>query len=156
MDMYESLFSSGSVLNEQVARQIFDMFPEKGPVVVIIDKDNHCWPSDTEEFAKLNISETFLEALCAKVDDGVEPVITQTDNCSVVAGQLTTERTNCGYVMIALPNSGPESSLVNIDLIEIVLNQVNLIAKLIEKNNLLYELQLKNYNAYSQGNMILN
>ena len=156
MDIYDSLFPVGCVLNEQIARQIFDILPERGPVLMIMDGDGHCWPSDSEKFAKLNISESFLRELCAKIDDGDEPVVTQAGDCSVIAAQLATEQTKCGYVVIALPQYSPESTLVNIDLIEILLNQIGLIAKLIEKNNLLYELQMKQFSAYGQGKTISN
>ena len=156
MNMYDSLFSPGGVLNEQIARQIFDILPECGPIMIITDNDGNCWPSDSEKFSKLNISELFLRELCAKIDDGTEPVVTQENDCSIIATQLVTERTNCGYVIIALPQYSPESTLANIDLIEVLLNQVGLIAKLIEKNNLLYELQLKQFNGYGQGEMASN
>jgi hypothetical protein len=151
MDIYDSLFPPGCVLNEQIARQIFDILPERGPIVVIMDGDGHCWPSDSEKFSKLNVGEPFLRELCAKIDDGDEPVVTQANDCSVIAAQLVTERTKCGYVVVALPQYSPESTLANIDLIEILLNQIGLIARLIEKNNLLYELQMRQFSAYNQG-----
>ncbi|MHC4573933.1 MAG: hypothetical protein ACYS76_07355 [Planctomycetota bacterium] len=156
MDMYDSLFSPGSVLSEQIARQLFDVLPEGGPVVVLVGRDGRLWPSDSERFSKLNVSESFLRGLRAKVDDGVEPVVSQLDGCSVVGCQLATERTNCGYVVILLPQYSPESTLINIDLIEILLNQIGLIAKMIEKNSLLYELQMKHFNVYSQSEAVLN
>ena len=87
MDMCESLFSPGFVLNEQIARQIFEILPEQGPIMVIMDRDGNIWPSDSEEFAKLNISEPFLKELCAKIDDGAEPIITQANDCSVIDTQ---------------------------------------------------------------------
>jgi hypothetical protein len=148
--MYDSLFSPNCVLNEQIARQIFDILPEQGPIMVIIDRDGNCWPSNSENFSTLNISESFLKELCAKIDDGAEPVVTQADDFSIIATQLATEQTNCGYVIIALPQYSPESTLINIDLIEILLNQTGLIAKLIEKNNLLHELQMKQLSLYGQ------
>jgi len=156
MNMYDSLFSPGSVLNEQIARQIFDILPDGGPVVVIMGKDGNYWPSDSERFSALNLSESFVRELCAKIDDGVEPVVTQANECSIIAAQLATERTNCGYVIIALSQYCPESTLINIDLIEILLNQIGLIAKLIEKNTLLYELQMKQFSDYSQSQAALN
>lgn len=156
MDMYESLFSPGFVINEQVARQIFEVLPEQGPIITIIDRNGNIWPSDSEEFAKLNISESFLKELCAKIDDGAEPVITDLNDCSIIAVQLATERNNCGYVIIALPQYSPESTLINIDLIEILLNQFSLIAKLIEKNNLLYEVQMKHYRVCGQNEIAYN
>ena len=160
MDMYDSLFPPQCVLNEQIARQVFGILTEGGPVMVIMDRDGNCWPSDSERFCKLNISELFLKEVCGKIDDGAEPVVTQENDCSIIAAQLATDRTNCGYVIIALPQYSPESTLINIDLIEVLLNQIGLIAKLIEKNNLLYELQTKhqstltNYNT--QSKMTLN
>jgi len=151
MDNYDSLLSQSRMLNEQVARQVFEALPERGPIVVIMDKNGTCWPSDSEEFAKLRISESFLKELCAKVDDGAEPVVTQANEASIVAAQLATDRTDCGYVLIALPRYSPESTFVNIDLIEALLNQIALVAKLLEKNTLLYELQMKHYGAYSNN-----
>ncbi len=151
MDIHNSLLSPVAVLNEQIARQVFELLPERGPVMIIMDRDGNCWPSDSEQFSKLNISKEFLKELCDKVDDGAEPIVTQANDCSVVAAQLATEQTNCGYVFLAIPQYSPESALVNIDLVEIVLSQVSLIAKLIEKNNLLYELQMKQFSVYSGG-----
>ncbi len=156
MDIYESLCSPGFVLTEQIARQIFEVLPEQGPIMVIMDRDDNIWSSNSEEFAKLNISESFLKELCAKIDDGAEPIITQVNDCSVIATQLATEQNNCGYVIIALPQYSPESTLINIDLIEMLLNQVGLIAKLIEKNNLLYEVQMKHYGVCGQSEIALN
>jgi len=156
MDMYGSLFSASCVLNEQVARQVFDVIPEQGPVVVIMDKEGHYWPSDTERFSDLAISESFLREVCSKIDDGAEPVVTQVEDCSIIASQLATERTNCGYVVIILSHYGPESTLINIDLIEMLLSQMAVIANLIEKNNLLYELQMKHCSMYGESEAGLN
>ncbi|MHC4426352.1 MAG: hypothetical protein ACYSYV_09670 [Planctomycetota bacterium] len=156
MNIYESLSSPGSVLNEQIARQVFEVLPERGPLMLIMDRDGSSRPSNSEEFAKLNISESFLKELRAKIDDGAEPVVTQANDCSIVAAQLATERSNCGYVIIALPQYSPESTLINIDLIEVLLSQLSLIAKLIEKNNLLYEVQMKHYRVAGQSEIASN
>jgi len=156
MNLPESLSSQSFMLNEQIARQVFEVLPEQGPILLIMDRNRHCWPSDSEEVARLNMSESFLKELCAKIDDGVEPVITQINDCSIVAAQLATERNNCGYVIMALPRYSSESTLINIDLIEMLLSQFSLIAKLIEKNNLLYETQMKHYRAYNQSKIASN
>jgi len=150
MDIYDSLFSPSGGLNEQIAQQIFDVLPEDGPIMIIMDREGNCRSSNSEKFSTLNISESFLRELCAKIDDGAEPVVTQTDDFSIIATQLATEQTNCGYVIIVLPQYSPESTLININLIEILLNQTGLIAKLIEKNNLLHELQMKQFSLYGQ------
>ncbi len=151
MDTYDSASSPSLALSERVARQIFDTLPEQGPIVVILDRNGSCWPSDSEQFSKLRISESFLQELCAKVDDGAEPVVTQAEDASIIAAQLATEHTNCGYLLIALPRYSPESTLINIDLIEALLNQIVLIAKLVERNTFLLELQVKHYGVYGQS-----
>ncbi|MHC4507638.1 MAG: hypothetical protein ACYTAO_01595 [Planctomycetota bacterium] len=156
MNIYESLSSPSFVLNEQIARQVFEVLPERGPLVLIMDRRGNSWPSDSEEFAKLNISESFLKELRGKIDDGAEPVVTQAEDCSIIAAELTTEQGDCGYVIVALPNYSPESTLINIDLIEMLLNQFSLIARLIEKNNLLYEAQMKHYRACGPGTSAAN
>ncbi len=156
MDIYESLLSSSFALNEQIARQLFEVLPEQGPVILIMDRNGNTWPSDSEEFTRLNISESHLKDLRDKIDDGVEPVITQTNDCSIIAAQLATERSNCGYVIVALPQYSPESTLINITLIETLLNQFNLIAKLLEKNNRLYEVQMQNYRDQISSEIAFN
>lgn len=150
MDMYDSLFSPSCVLNEQIARQMFEVLPEGGPVMAIFDRSGHIWPSDSERWGKLHISESFLEDLANTIDDGVEPVITGIGDCSVVGIQLATERTNCGYVVVALEQCSPESILINIGLIETIFSQLTLIGRLIEKNSQLYELQMKHFSAQGE------
>jgi len=156
MDIYESLLSPGFMINEQVARQIFELLPEQGPIITLIDRNGNIWPSNSEEFAKLDINESFLKELCVKIDDGAEPVITSFKDCSIIAVQLATEHNNCGYLIIVLPEYSPELTMSNIDLIEILLNQFSLIAKLIEKNNHLYEVQMKQYRVCGQNEIAYN
>lgn len=150
MSMYNSIYSRNCVLNEQIARQVFNVLPEEGPMMVIMDRDGHVWPSDSERFAGLDPDESLLSHICEKIDDGAEPVISQIGDYSIVASQLCTDHNNCGYVIIALPQAGPESMLANMDLVEILLNEVALIARLIEKNNHLYEHQVNQYRAQPQ------
>ncbi|MBW8002406.1 MAG: hypothetical protein FVQ80_10360 [Planctomycetes bacterium] len=156
MDMFDTMFSQSGHLNEQIARHVFEIIPEGGPVLAIIDREGNCWPSDSERFTSLHIDETFLNDLRSKIDDGDEPIVTQLGEHSVVAVQLCTERTNCGYVLMVLCDQSPESTMKNVDLIEMVFGQVSLTAKLIEKNNLLYELQMKNSTSYAPGEVTLN
>lgn len=148
MDTCDAMVSATYVLNEQIARQVFDILPEQGPILAIMDRNGNCWPSNSEAFAKLNLSETLLQDLRAKVDDGAEPVITQTGETSITVAQLATDQTNCGYVVVALPRYSPESALTNIDLVEALLNQITLIARLIEKTSMLNKSHGNPYGAY--------
>ncbi|UCE49861.1 MAG: hypothetical protein JSW47_06845 [Phycisphaerales bacterium] len=156
MNIYESLSSPGFMLNEQIARQVFEILPETGPLMLIMDRQGNTWPSNSHDFAELNISESLLREVCAKIDDGAEPVMTLIEDCSIVAAQLATDRSNCGYVVLALPKYSPESTLANIDLIEMLLNQLSLIARLIEKGNQLYEVHMKHYHLPAESEIVSN
>lgn len=153
MDICEPQLSRNSVLIEQIAGEIFDILPEDGPIVIIVGRDGRYQVSDSERFSSLDISESFLKGLCATIDDGAEPVVTQVNDFGVVASQLTTEHANCGYAMVVLPQYNSESTLINIGLIEMLLNQIGLIARLVEKNGLAYELQIKQLGMYSQSDI---
>ena len=143
MDIHDKLYSHSSVLNEQIARQVFSILPDTGPVVVITDRQGNCWPSDSERFSELNLSDLFLAQLCNRIDDGVDYVTTQVADVCVVGSQLSTERTNCGYVFIVMPQCAAKSAAKHTDIVEVLLGLISLAATLVEKNTLLYELQLR-------------
>jgi len=145
MDTCKTTLSTANALNEQIARQVFEALPERGPVLVIMDREGNCWPSNSEEFGKLGLDETLLADLRAKVDDGAEPVITQVGETSLAVAQLATDRTKCGYLLVALARYSCESTLTNIDLVEALLNQIALIARLIEKSNTLTHAHIRHY-----------
>lgn len=156
MNIYESLPSSDFTLNEQIARQVFDILPEAGPLMLIRDRQGNTWPSNSHDFAELNIDESLIKEICTKIDDGAEPLMTIIDDCSIVAAQLATDKNNCGYVIYALPKYSPESTLANIDLIETLLNQISLIARLIEKSNQIYDIHMKHYHMPTESEIISN
>jgi hypothetical protein len=156
MDMCNATISATHLLNEQIAHQVFDVLPERGPVLLILDRDGSCWPSNPEDLAKLNLSEAFWKDLRAKVDDGAEPVITQVGDASVTIAQLCTDRTNCGYVVVILSRHSAESTLTDIDLVEALLNQITLIARLIEKSSMLTRSHVNHYAALSTSAAAMN
>ena len=77
MDMFDSMFSPACKLNEQAARQIFEILPEDGPIIMIMDRDGNNWPSDSARFSKLNVTASFFDELLNKIDDGEENVSKQ-------------------------------------------------------------------------------
>jgi hypothetical protein len=159
MNLYDGLATPSCVLNEQVARQIFDTIGEDSLVVLIVDLDGHHWPSDSQAYAKLQIDDSLLNDIRGRINDGFEPVIVRQKNYTIVAAELATERTRCGYVALLLPNKQSETSQTEIGLLEILISQINLVAKLIEKNILLYELQNRNTpgtSSYVQREPALN
>lgn len=140
--MYDSLFTSNYMLNEQIANELFRVMPQEGVVVAIIDDQENCWPSDQDRFCEFFNSIQF-DQVFARIADGDEPVIAESPNGTAITTQLTVGDINCGYLTVALENKTPEEVLVNMDIVELILNQVALIGFLINKNNQLHHEQLK-------------
>jgi len=155
MDTYDAMFSASYILNERIARQVFEVLPEHAPVVAIIDRQGNCWPSDSEAFARVNLDEVVLDDLRSKVDDGMEPAVVQLADVSVTAMQLATEQTNCGYVVVVLPQSDAKAS-TEMDLLETLLSQITLVARLIETNSLLTQARAEPYSAYRASASLVN
>ena len=147
MDTCDTTFSTGLSLNEQTARQVFDVLPEEGVVVVIMDRDGTRWLSDSEAFDRLGLDEALIAELRARVDDGVEPVVTRLGHASIAMAQLTTGHTNCGYAMVVLPRSAGKRGVSDVNLLEACLGQIALIARLTERNRQL----MKTRAAYYPG-----
>ena len=148
MDTYDAMFSAAYVLNEQIAQQMFEVLPEGGPVLAIVDGGGHYWASDPEAFAQLNVVETLLDDLRAQVDDGAEPAMVQMGDATVMVTQLHTEETNCGYLVLAVPRYNRDMTQTDLDLIEVLLSQITLVARLIEKCSQRSDMQMRCYGAY--------
>ena len=93
-----------------------------------------------------------MKELSSKIDDGAEPVVTQMNDVGIVARELATEESHLGYVVMVLPQYNIESTMINFGLIEILLNQIGLIAKLIDKSERAYELQMRQLSVYNHSN----
>jgi hypothetical protein len=156
MNIDKSLFLPEAVLTEQIARRIFEVLSESGPLMVITDTAGRSRFSDLEGFVNLNISESFLKEICVTIDDGDEPVVTACRDCAIVAGQLVSADSKHGYVFLIFPDCRPESILANFGLIETVLNQISLTAELVETNSVCYEMQRKRLGAFGQSESVLN
>jgi hypothetical protein len=156
MDIFNSVFCPDSVLNEQFAQQIFAAAPEQGIIIMIMDKESNVWLRNYEEYDRLNIDQQLLKELCARIDDGDEPVVTAANNYSIIAAQLVTEHNNYGYVFVILPQPGPQSSVINVSLGEMLLNQFSQIAKLIENKNHLSNVHNQQFGIYNSSEVALN
>jgi hypothetical protein len=113
MDTCDKTSAAGHVLAEHVAHEVFDALPERGVIVAIMAHDGTCWQSNSKEFAQLGLDET-----------------------SITMAQLAAEHTNCGYVIIAVPRGVTQPLTSDATLLEALLGQISLIARLIERNKL--------------------
>ena len=156
MDTYDAMFSAAYVLNEQIARHVFEALPEGGPVLAIVDGGGHYWASDPEAFAQLNLVETLLGDLQAQVDDGVEPAMVQMGDATVAVTQLHTDETNCGHLVLAVPRYDANLTQSALDLTDALLSQITLVAKLVERCSQLSDMQAKCYSAYGTSHAPAN
>jgi hypothetical protein len=131
------------LLNEQIALEVFNAMPDVELLIVICDEKGNYWASDQCRFSKVISDRQELERICTTIMDGCDPVIHDLDDCTIVATQLDTERTNCGCLFLVLPAYTRQSTLANMEVIELLLSQLNLVARLIDKNNHFHQMQLK-------------
>ena len=145
MNTCDTTFSAGHTLSEQTARQIFDSLPEEGVIVVVTDRDGTRWTSDSEAFARLGLDDASLAEFRARVDDGVEPVVARLGDASIAMAQLTTEHTNCGYVMVIVPGSPGKPAASDVNLLEACMGQIALVARLTESSRQLMKTRIGYY-----------
>ncbi len=156
MDAYDEMFSGGFALNEQIAQQLFDALPDDGLVVAVVDGSGHYWANDPDAFSRLNLVETLLNDLQAQVDDGLEPATTQVGDTMVVVGELRTESTHCGYVVLGIPGATGDTNESRFDLIDALLGQISLVARLTERYRQLSDMQMKCFSAYGTSHAPVN
>ena len=138
------------MLNEQLARIIFDFTGPDGPLVAILDPDGCYRASDELVFEQIFADESLLEKMCVSIDDGDDPLVVAVDGYVIIATQLIAEDVNCGYLIIALENGDSGNKLPNSGLVELLVNQFMAIASLAAKNNRLHHMQLKELSTRTQ------
>ncbi len=130
--------ASPDTLFEQIGRRVLETIGEDGPLVAILDGEGNCWSSDEQRFNPVAEQRQLLDAFCGQIGDGCEPFVGSIDGWEVVGTQLHTERMRCAYVLIGLAGFDRDSTVANMPLIEMLLNQINVIAALIDNNNQLH------------------
>jgi hypothetical protein len=133
MNLFDAISTSNDLVTGHIASNVFNILPEDGPSVAIIDRHGHRYTSQPDVLAVGGVTEEAIHDLCSRIDDGYEPIITKSGETTLVGTHLTTERCNYGYVIILLKNYCPVSAMANICLIETILAQMNLIARLTER-----------------------
>jgi len=140
--IYQALFSSSQVLIEQIGRSAVSEEGGFGPFWVLMDGLKTVQAGDKGKLYEILDDMEQVSRLIAQVDDGFEPAIISVKGAVVAAGQLSTERSHCGYMFLVLPGYCMATAEANADLIELLMSQMNIIAGLIEKNNQLHQGQL--------------
>jgi len=119
---------------EQIAELVFNKFADTDVVLAVLGRDGSFIANEPEVFGKVFPANKLLAELCAKIDDGCEPLISQVGGHFVAASDISTDSGSIGYAVMLLPNDSPEKSTEYHDFVEIILEQFSLITGLIEAN----------------------
>ena len=141
-ELYESLLSDCDTLTEQLKSYLFDMTELEGPVLMLANNQGQLYANHPSRVAFLNDDTNILLAIYSQIDDGYDPCVCPVEGGCVIGTQLSTEKNNCGYFLMFLPDYASETVHVNMDVFELLLGQVQLICQLIEKNNQLHHQKL--------------
>jgi hypothetical protein len=133
MNLFDAISTSNDLVTGHIASNIFSVLPEDGPGLVIIDRNGHRYTSEPTVLAGAGISEEMLRDMCSRVDDGFEPIITKAGEATLIGTHLATEQYNYGYAIMLLKDYCPVAAMANINLIEVILAQMSLVARLTEK-----------------------
>jgi hypothetical protein len=134
MATYDVTDVSMTGLIDLLVQTLFNIIPEDGLSLAILDQHGNCWSSHPSELLWLSSDDALLSDLTDRIDDGNDPLVVAVNDTYVVASQLMTEKANYGYSLLVLPKRNADSVLQNWDLIELVLYQINLNAQLYENN----------------------
>jgi hypothetical protein len=135
MNIFDAISTSNDLVTGQIAGNLFSALPEDGPALVIIDRHGHRYGSEPDALMVRNITDEAVKDLCARIDDGFEPVITKNGETTLIGSHLATDRCNYGYALLLMRNYCPVSAMANIALIETILAQMNQVARLTERLN---------------------
>lgn len=147
--IYESLFSSGHLFSEQMARFILPEVPEDGPWLILIGPERTVQAGDEGRLEEQFPDKDVLLSFCDRIDDGQDPVLAAIEGGCLVGTELYTERMNAGYLFVVLAGYTAQSARMHMDLIELLFSQMRLVCGLVEKNNQLHQLQLNHLSKTS-------
>ena len=150
-ELYRSLLSDCDTITEQLKSYLFDMTELEGPVLMLVSPEGELYANHPSRVAFLNQENSnILMAIYSQIDDGYDPCVCPVEGGCVIGSQLATEKNNCGYFMIFLPNYTSETVHSNMDVFEILLAQAQVICQLVEKNNELHHRQLASLSKTSK------
>jgi hypothetical protein len=147
--LYQSILSSSQTLLKQLGRLVHAEQADFGPFWVLLDDRRAVCVGDEQRLAELVSDIEELGPFFARVDDGLEPVIYPADDGVVAIGHLGTARAHCGYVVLGLPGYTADTAHANAGMIEMLLGQMNLLADVVEKNNLFHQEHLSRLSKQS-------
>ena len=142
MSIFDELFSSHEMINEQVAHEVFNLLPEDDMFLVIRDSQGSNWISDTEKYERYFCGDTSVNLICQRIDDGEELILSSINGCGVAGGLIRNQHDGFGYAIICQPSKDTSGMLFNVETLELSLKLISLVASLVSKNNYVHHASL--------------
>jgi hypothetical protein len=131
MAPYETSVIENDV-QERLIKVLGSCLPEDGMDLILIDKNQLCWTSDSVAYDGLFEGTPILGDMISRINDGDEPALTRVGDAFVVGVPLLTPCCDYEYAMLVLSCVDDASLLQNWPFVECVLNQIQCIAGLLE------------------------
>lgn len=140
--LYESLFTSNHMVRNQFVRGLGPELADSSHWAVLVSPERELWSSDEGRLRRVFAERGIVDAICDRIDDGADPVLTPLEGGCVAACELYTETRSAGYLLLVLEGYSLETAKTNMDLIELLFSQFRMVCSLIEKNNQFHQLKL--------------
>lgn len=113
--------------NTTLIQSIYAELPEDGATLLLLTRDGQVRPGYPEgSFSSQHLNADTWQDIINRLDDGDDPVITGTNDASLVVTELPRPLGPWAYAVVVLPQRPVEHVLQNFDLIQIILGQVGL------------------------------
>lgn len=119
---------SGTDTEEHLIQSLYDILPEDGATLLLLNREGVIRTGFFDDSISLNhLSATAWEDIVMRLDDGDDPVITGSSDCTLVATELPCPLGPWAYAVVLLPQRSVDSALQSFDLIQMILGQIGLI-----------------------------
>jgi hypothetical protein len=133
MDNFGVATDNGQILN-QTAQLVFESFENTDITFALISNQGHCITNRPKVFRQVLSNQKLLNSLCQKIDDGDEPKMAYIGDSLIAASGLSIDKENSGYIIMILPGYTPDKMASCMEFIEVILNQISLLAQQVELN----------------------
>lgn len=133
MDSISVVTDNSQILN-QTAQLVFESFENTDITFALISNQGRCITNRPNIFKQVLSNQKLLTSLCQKIDDGDEPKMAYIGDFLIAASGLSIDKENSGYIIMILPGYTPEKTSSCMEFIEVILNQISLLAQQVELN----------------------
>ena len=120
--------NTGTKTEEALIRSLYDCLPDEGATLLLLDRTGNIRSGYPQTDLSLeNIRDDICPTMVIRLDDGDDPVMKSTNDCTLVATELPRSLGPWSYAMVVLPQCTLDHALQRFDLIQMILGQIGMI-----------------------------